>query len=188
MTDVTDSLLGIFSDAGDAAQAVTALRRAGFGGPDLDVLSGCPYPEGAFGEEPSRHHLYAYPFAGAACGLAVGIFLTVGTQLSFPVVTGGKPILSVPPMINVLYEGTLLGAIIATFLGVLFESRLPDLETTPYDPRITEGYLGVLVRPGGERRDEAERALRDAGAVDVVTSPPPAPPDQTAQPAAESAG
>ena len=123
----------------------------------------------------------------AACGLAVGIFLTVGTQLSFPVVTGGKPILSVPPMINVLYEGTLLGAIIATFLGVLFESRLPDLEATPYDARITEGYLGVLVRPGGERRDEAERALRDAGAVDVVTSPP-APPVPPTQPIAESEG
>jgi hypothetical protein len=165
------TVLGLFQEPDAAAQAMRALQHAGFGQHDLDVLSGCPYPEGTFGEAPVRHHLYAYPFAGAACGLAVGIFLTVGTQLAFPVVTGGKPILSVPPMINVLYEGTLLGAIIATVLGVLFESRLPDLEPALYHPRIAEGYIGVLVH-AGERRDDAERALSSAGAGEIVVGEP----------------
>jgi hypothetical protein len=83
-------------------------------------------------------------------------------------VTGGKPILSIPPMINVLYEGTLLGALVFTVLGVIFESRLPDLGGTPYDPRISEGYLGLVVRAGDGRHAEAERLLRRAGAEDVV--------------------
>jgi len=161
-------VLGLFREADRVADAMDALRAAGFGGPDLTVLSGAPYPEGAFGEEPVRHRLYVFPFVGAACGLAVGVLLTIATQLSYPLVTGGKPILSIPPMINVLYEGTLLGAIIFTVLGVLFESRLPDLGGTPYDPRISDGYLGVVVRPS-DRQAEAERLLRAAGAEDVVT-------------------
>jgi ActD protein len=161
-------LLALFREPEAVANAMDALRAAGFAGGDLTVLSGTPYPEGAFGEEPARHRLYVFPFVGAACGLAVGILLTIATQLSYPLVTGGKPILAIPPMINVLYEGTLLGALVFTVLGVLFESRLPELGGAPYDPRISDGYLGVLVRPS-DRQPEAERVLRQAGAEDIVT-------------------
>src|SRR5919197_5989295 len=112
-SSVSEALLALFRDPEKVAQALDALRAAGFAGRDLRVLSDAPYPEGAFGEEPERHRLYVFPFVGAACGLAVGLLLTIGTQVSYPLVTGGKPILSIPPMINVLYEGTLLGAIIA---------------------------------------------------------------------------
>jgi cobalamin synthase len=48
-----------------------------------------PYPEGTFGEEPGTHRVYVFTFVGAACGLAVGLLVTIGTQLSFPMVTGG---------------------------------------------------------------------------------------------------
>ncbi len=162
------AVLGLFHQPDEVAQALDALRAAGFAEHDLEVLSDSPYPEGAFGETPPVHRLYIFPLAGAACGLAIGLLLTIGTQLSYPLVTGGKPVISVPPMINVLYEGTLLGAIIFTVLGVLFESRLPDYRSLPYDPRISEGYLGVLVLRAGARAEAAEQALRAAGAVDVI--------------------
>lgn len=167
-TGMRTALLGLFREPEAVAQAIDALVAAGFAGRDLKVLSDVPYPEGAFGEEPEHHHLYVYPFVGAACGFAVGLLLTVGTQLAYPVVTGGKPILSIPPMVNVMYEGTMLGAILLTVLGIIFESRLPDLSDAPYDPRISEGYLGLLVARAEGRRDTAERALRDAGAIDII--------------------
>jgi hypothetical protein len=168
------ALLGVFREPDDVARALDGLRAAGFAGHDLVVLSGAPYPEGAFGEEPERHRLYVYPLVGAACGFAVGLLLTIGTQLAYPLVTGGKPILAIPPMINVIYGGTLLGAILLTVLGVLLESRLPDFSEAPHDPRISQGYLGVLVTRAGDdgRRGAAERALRRAGAVDVVARSP----------------
>src|SRR5207253_7864559 len=132
----------------------------------LTVLSDAPYPEGAFGEDPEPHRLFVFPFVGAACGLAVGLLLVIGTQLSFPLVTGGKPLLSIPPMINVLYEGTLLGAIVVTVVGVVFESRLPDFTGDPYDPRISEGFVGVLVTRLSDRSEAAaESVLRGAGAI-----------------------
>lgn len=164
----SQGVLGLFRDPDSVANALDALRAANFDGQDLKVLSDTPYPEGAFGEERENHRLYVFPFIGATCGFAVGLLLTIGTQLAYPMVTGGKPILSVPPMVHVMYEGTMLGAILFTIIGIIFESRLPDMGPAPYDPRISEGYLGVLVTRTGGRLDLAERALRDAGALDIV--------------------
>jgi hypothetical protein len=56
-----------------------------------------------------------------------------------------------------------------TIMGIIFESRLPDFGEAPYDPRISEGYLGLLVARAGERSDAATRALQEAGAIDVIT-------------------
>jgi hypothetical protein len=162
------SLLALFREPEQVASAVEALRAAGFGPGDFEVLSDAPYPEGAFGEEPARHHVFAFTLVGALVGFALGIVVTVGTQLSYPLVTGGKPILSIPPMINIIFEGTMLGAILFTVSGILFESRLPAFHAAPYDPRISEGYLGLVVSRRNARLDLAERAVRRAGAVDVM--------------------
>ncbi len=162
------SVLAIFEQPEQVANAMRVLRASGFPERELTVLTDRPYPEGTFGEEQHQHKLFVFPFVGAACGFAVGLLVTIGTQLSFPVVTGGKPLLSIPPMINVMYEGTLLGAIVFTVFGVIFESRLPDLGPVPHDPRISEGSLGLLVR--SVREAEALPHLRSAGAVDVVTA------------------
>ena len=59
-----------------------------------------------------------------------------------------------------------------TVLGIMFESRLPNFTSAPYDPRISEGYIGLLVSRAEGRIDAAERAMRDAGAVDIVSQQP----------------
>src|SRR5689334_24193221 len=166
-TDAGSRLLGLYREPGEVARALDALRATGVAGRDVEVMSGSPYPPGAFGEEPTRHRLYVFPFVGAACGFVVGLLVTIGTQISFPLVTGGKPILGIPPMINVMYEGTMLGAIIFTVLGVLFESRLPDWGAL-YDPRISEGALGVAVRTADRQAGAAALALREAGAFEII--------------------
>jgi len=161
------AVLGLYSDANYAAEAGDNLQKVGLTNEDYDFLTDAPYPEGAFGERHHPHHLYVFPFIGAICGLTAGIILTSATQLAYPLVTGGKPILSLPPMAIVTYEGTMLGAILFTVLGILFESRLPRARLGLYDDRITEGYIGVLVNCESEQMDRVEQALTQAGAVDV---------------------
>jgi hypothetical protein len=161
------AILGVFPDADSASDATRALREAGFSGRDYDILSSAPFPEGAFGEEPTRHRLYVFPLVGALCGFAVALLVTVGTQASYPLVTGGKPILAIPPMFIIAYEGTMLGAIIGTVLGVLFESRLPSLGLSIYDTRITEGYIGVLAQGDAAQLATADAIFRANGAADV---------------------
>ena len=164
-----EAVLGLYVDAETAANAVAALQAAGFGPADLEVLTDSPYPEGAFGEQPVHHRLYVFPLVGAACGFIAGLLVTIAVQIAYPEVQGGKPLLSIPPMINVLYEATLLGAIILTVAGVVFESRLPDFGGDPYDPRISDGFIGVLVRRAkSHAAGQVEELLKTHGALDVV--------------------
>ena len=161
-------ILGLFETADNAADAGDALKAAGVAPKDYDFLTDAPYPEGAFGERHESHRLYLFPFVGALIGLTVGILLTSMTQMAYPLVQGGKPILSLPPMAVVTYESTMLTAIAFTVIGIIFESRLPALKQGLYDTRITEGYIGVLVNVEEDQLSQTQTLLTQAGAIDVV--------------------
>ena len=161
-------ILGLFEDANYAAEAGDALQRAGIEPTEYDFLTDAPYPEGAFGERHEGHRLYIFPLCGALVGLTIGILLTSMTQMAYPLVQAGKPILSLPPMAVVTYESTMLTAIIFTIIGIIFESRLPSFKKGLYDTRITEGYIGVLVNAEEDRHTQLAGLLTQAGAIDVV--------------------
>ena len=150
----TVSILGLYNNSGYAAEAGEALEKDGFSKESYDFLTDTPYPEGSLGERHASHRVYIWPFIGAMLGLTVAILLTAGTQISYPLVTGGKPILSIPPMVIVSYEGTMLGAILFTVIGILFESRLPALKPKIYDTRITEGHIGLIVECDDNQIDQ----------------------------------
>ena len=161
------SVLGLCTDEDAAADALDIVAGAGFAQDEYEILTGTPYPEGTFGESEPVHKLYRFPLIGAACGFIVGLLLTTGTQLAFPLVTGGKPLLSIPPMAIIMYEGTMLGAILFTVFGIIFESRLPRLFMGAYDTRITEGYIGLAITTTPEKIGNAEETLKKAGAEEV---------------------
>ncbi len=163
------SILGLFKEVDEAVEAADKLKENGID--DFEVLTGSPYPEGAFGEKVSNHRLYVWPLVGAALGFSIAILVTAGTQLAYPVVTGGKPILALPPMFIISYEGTMLGAILSTIIGVIFESRLPRAKLGLYDTRITEGYIGLsVVVPEGDT-DRVDALFKAANAADVKLEP-----------------
>lgn len=162
------SVLGLFSKEDSAADALDALSEAGFEPTEYEILTGTPYPEGTFGEEEPKHKLFRFPLIGAACGFIVGLGLTTATQLAYPVVTGGKPILSIPAMLIIMYEGTMLGAILMTVAGIIFESRLPRLFMGAYSPKITEGLIGVAVTSSPEKIQKAEEVLKKCGAEEIT--------------------
>ena len=163
------SVLGLFAEdkIDEAADAMDALASAGYTTSEYEVITGTPYPEGTFGESEPVHKLFRWPLTGAVCGFIIGLVLTVGSQIAYPLVTGGKPILSIPPMVIVMYEGTMLGAIIFTVIGIVLESRLPRIFMGAYDTRITEGYIGVTVTSEEDRMSRAEEVLRQSGAEEI---------------------
>ena len=120
----TQSILGLFQQPELAADAMDGLKEAGFELGTFDVLTGTPYPEGAFGEYVPQHRLFRFPAFGAIIGLTLSIFLTAVTQLAYPMVTGGKPILSIFAMLIIMYEMTMLSGVIATVIGIVFELSL----------------------------------------------------------------
>ena len=161
------SVLGLFTDEDVVADAMDALKAEGYTIAEYEIMSGTPYPEGTFGEAEPVHKLFRWPLIGAMCGFIIAIILTAGTQLAYPLVTGGKPILGIPPMAIIIYEGTMLGAIIFTVIGIMFESRLPRIFMGAYDTRITEGYIGITVTTEEDRVGRAEDVLRQFSTEDI---------------------
>jgi hypothetical protein len=161
------SVLGLFTEPEHAANAMDGLKSAGFELGTFDVLTGAPYPEGAFGEYVPQHRLFRFPAFGAIIGFTTAVVFTAATQLAYPVISGGKPVLSLFAMLVIMYELTMLSAVIATVIGIIFESRLPNLNSGAYDPRITEGWIGVVVSTTPDKAGSAESVLKRAGALEV---------------------
>tara|TARA_Y100000590_G_scaffold8695_1_gene10830 strand:- start:1855 stop:2367 length:513 start_codon:yes stop_codon:yes gene_type:complete len=161
------SIIGLYTDENSVADAMDGLKSKGFGENEYEVLTGVPYPEGTFGEAEPHLHLHKFPLIGAVFGFCLGLVFTIGTQIAFPVVTGGKPILAIPAMAIIMYELTLLGAILFTVGGIIFESRLPKLFMGAYDPRITEGFIGVVVNTTEDNLDNAQDVFKSSGAEDI---------------------
>ena len=164
---MSTSTLGLFQDPDKAADAMDALHSNGFRPGTFDVLTGMPYPEGAFGEHVPQHRLFRYPAFGAIIGFTTALFLTTATQAAYPLVTGGKPILALFAMLVILYEMTMLASVIATVIGIIIESRLPNVKPGAYDPRITEGWIGVVVTSDDDMADKASETLTAAGALEI---------------------
>ncbi len=161
-------ILGLFNTAEGAANATELLGKQGITNDHWEVLTDSPYPEGAFGEKEPHHTLFRYPLLGALVGFTTGLLYTAGTQMAFPIATGGKPILSIPPMIIIMYELTMMGALTWTFLGIIIESRLPRVSGVGlYDARVTEGHVAIIADVAAERLDLVERTFKQAGAVDI---------------------
>ena len=165
---MSKSILGLFQQPEPAADAMDGLKEAGFELGTFDVLTGTPYPEGAFGEHVPQHRLFRFPAFGAISGFTLSVFLTSVTQLAYPLVTGGKPILSIFAMLIIMYEMTMLAGVIATVIGIIFESRLPNMKPGIYDTRITEGWIGVVITFDDDSKvADAESVLNKAGALEI---------------------
>jgi Alternative complex III, ActD subunit len=68
-----------------------------------------------------------FALLGAASGTTFGFAFTILTSLSWPLVVGGKPIVSIPPFIIIAFALTILFGSLATFFGFLLLARLPSV-------------------------------------------------------------
>jgi hypothetical protein len=69
-----------------------------------------------------------FAFIGAGTGTLTGFAFTILTSLSWPLITGGKPIVSIPPFIIIAFALTILFGALSTFVGFLILSRLPSVK------------------------------------------------------------
>ncbi|MFQ5460130.1 MAG: quinol:electron acceptor oxidoreductase subunit ActD, partial [Anaerolineae bacterium] len=81
---------------------------------------------------------------------------------------GGQPYVAGPPAIVLTYEFIMMGLIVSTFLGVLWESAFPSFGPKRYHPEVTGGSFGVAFRAPATRIDEIVDILLANGASNVV--------------------
>jgi molybdopterin-containing oxidoreductase family membrane subunit len=109
-------------------------------------------------------------FGGAVAGCATGAWLQRTTSLALPLVVGGKPIVAWVPFGVIIFELTMLGAGLCTFVGM---AVLASLGRRRVPAKLVEdlarGNSAVMVSVDVLSPADAERALADAGADEVKT-------------------
>jgi molybdopterin-containing oxidoreductase family membrane subunit len=109
-----------------------------------------------------------FTLVGGLAGTASGFALTIWTALKWNLITGGKPVVSIPPFVVIAFELTILLGGLCTVLGLLITARLPRVGVSPrYDPRFSADRFGVEVTCEASERAAIEEVLHGAGAEEV---------------------
>jgi hypothetical protein len=165
MNGKPEGLLGVFVGLDEAVNAVHQLRAAGL--KRLTVFSPMPSHDLEHAVHPPLSGVRMFTLVGGLTGTATGFALPTWTALDWPLVTGGKPIISLPAWVIIAFELTILFGALSTVLGMLILARLPNRRPlVVYDPSFSTDRFGVYVR-AAERAGEARRILQEAGAVEI---------------------
>lgn len=156
-------IYGLYDDPDVAQRAVDALRAAGTADADIVVMSSEPFEEHEFSHRDSATWLHWVAGVGGVAGCAFGAWLTSTTQRAWPLVTSGMPIVAPWPNLIVIFELTMLGAIVATIVALLVSTKLPRRLPAFYDPEVSNGYILVGVERPADKGDAIARALESAG-------------------------
>ena len=161
------AVYALYSSPDAAQRAVNGLYAAGIPEADVIVMSGEPFEEQPFAHRDSATWLWYIACLGGFVGLVFSTWLTRMTELAWPLNTGNMPIVAWWPNLIIMFEMTMLFAILASVLTLLITAGLPGRRGAIYDPQVMDGKILVGV---ANPRDVAaiERALAVAGAAEVI--------------------
>ena len=165
MSDAT-GLLASFDYLDDAVDSIKELRKAGFSD-DLTAYAAYPdhHIEHAMGYDQSPVRVFT--LVGGLTGTATGFAFPSFASMDWPLITGGKPILSIPAYVIPAFELTILFGVLSTVIGLFVLSRLPNpAPSVIYDPEFSSGRYGLYVRAGA-RAGEARTILEKYQPVEL---------------------
>ncbi|HEX6560284.1 MAG TPA: DUF3341 domain-containing protein [Longimicrobiales bacterium] len=164
-----DGVLGVFAEVDAAVEAIEKLRAAGLR--RIVTFSPMPSHDLEHALHPPQSPVRMFTLIGGLTGAATGFALPTWTSLDWPLVTGGKPIISIPPMVVIAFELAILFGALSTVAGLFINARLPRARTKViYDPAFSGGRFGVFVVANG-KAPQARDILLGAGALSVREKP-----------------
>lgn len=164
-------LQGLFMPDLDVAALVARIRQAGVPEEQIHVLSPLPLSNRA-SDRIGGVPLYGVTIAAGLIGVGVGVFFAAGTAVMYPLMTGGKPIVSAPIVGIISYETMMLLAIVMTFLAMVVRVKTTNARIYSRDTRIDEGRIAVAVRVPimGPSVDAVRNVMEQAGVLDIRSS------------------
>jgi hypothetical protein len=160
------SVIGFYAGYEELLAATRAARREGAG--EIRTISPVPLPEvdEILGSRPSPVRRFA--LAGALTGFLIGWALTIGSAAHYPIMVGGKPLISLTPFGVVAYICTILFGALFTVAGMLINARLPNIQVgRGYDPRLTGNRFGLQVICAEEDIGRVKQRLLESGAEEA---------------------
>ena len=141
-----NAIYALFTDPDTVQRAVNGLRAAGVGERKIVVISSEPFEEYEFSHRDSATWLHWIAGVGGAIGLTAATLFLMATQNAWPIITSGMPIVAWWPNLIIMFEMTMLGAILATVLTLFMTALRPGRSAVSfYDPEISDGYIAVGV-------------------------------------------
>ena len=139
------AVYGLYSDPESAQDAVDQLRRQGVPDDSITVIASQPYEEFEFSHRHKETWIFWIAAGGGVLGLIAGLSLALLTETRWPIVVGGMPIVAWWPNIIIMFELTMLGAILATVVALFITTELPTTQSRVYDPEVSQGKIMVVV-------------------------------------------
>jgi hypothetical protein len=153
------AVYGLYPTGQGAQQAVNRLRAAGVADRDITVMSSQPMEDFEFGHMGGKTWMWWIACGGGLLGMATAFGLAWLTETSWPIDVGGLPTFAWWPNLIIIFELTMLGAILATVITLVVSARL-GRPSTIYDPAVSDGLILVGVESGSdERLGELKSAL-----------------------------
>src|SRR5713226_10758708 len=125
MAAPTETVLGVFAYVDTTVRALEDLKAKGYH--DLTVYTPVPVHEIEEVMERDRpvSRVRLFTLIGGLTGTASGFILTIWSAMQWGLVTGGKPIASIPPFVVIAFELTILFGGLATVIGIVLLGQLP---------------------------------------------------------------
>ena len=156
------AVYGLYSTGQAAQQAVNRLRAAGVADREITIMSSQPMEDFEFGHIDKKTWMWWLACGGGLLGMATAFGLAWVTEVWWPISVGGLPTFAWWPNLIIIFELTMLGAILATVITLVVSARLGRASTI-YDPAVSDGKILVGVEDGSDARlGEIESALAAA--------------------------
>lgn len=165
MSDQT--IMALFTDVDPVANAIEKLHELGVTDENINVISGVPVAHKILGRPHAWTNVSRLALGGAAAGFLFGLFLNFGTPYLYTIPVGGQYVTPIPPGAIVMFEMTMLFALLATFLGVFLDSYFPNYRPLEYVPEISDGKIGVFFRCAQDEQKKFMDALGKMGAESI---------------------
>jgi hypothetical protein len=158
------AVYALYPDGESAQRAVNGLTATGLSRDAITVITGEPLEHHEFFETDKSTWMWYIASFGGLVGLAFATWLTRMTELAWPLNTGNMPIVAWWPNLIIMFEMTMLFAILAAVLTLLVTAGLPGRRAALYDARVMDGRILVGVANPSDPV-AVERALTVAGAA-----------------------
>jgi len=105
-------------------------------------------------------------------GAATGFAFTTWTSMDWPLVTGGKPIFSIPAYVVIAFELAILFGALSTVIGLFINAGLPNLRRmVAYHPECSNGSFGIYVTAPAAQSEAVKEILSGFGPAELREDP-----------------
>ena len=153
------AIYGLYAHGASAQSAVDRLRAAGVADRDITVLSPEPREDLELSHMHPRTYMWYFACLGGVIGLSAATALAYISETSLPINVGGLPIFAWWPNLIIMFELTMLGAILATVITLVVTGLWGDRGGKLYDPEVSDGLILIGIE---NPREDAIASLQQA--------------------------